>query len=171
MENSENDKLKKLIREAGTESPSPDFTEFVMHSIQMEAESEMIVSAELKNVLQKITVEKPSVDFTKTVMLRVDAQSKVPSYKIAVEPVISTKVWYMVAAASVSIIILLGFLYYSLGDISANSPASTRLDGIFSLVSYNVANLPFAYSAALIAISSLLLMDYFLRNRFLKSAF
>ena len=171
MENSENDKLEKLIREAGTESPSPDFTEFVMHSIQMEAESEMIVSAELKNILQKITVEKPSADFTKTVMLRVDAQSKVPSYKIAAEPVISSKVWYMVAAASVSIIILLGFLYYSLGYIPANSPASTRVDGIFSLVSYNVATLPFAYSASLVAISSLLLMDYFLRNRFLKSAF
>ena len=171
MENSGNDKLKKLIRKAGKESPSSDFTEFVMHFVQMEAESEMIVSAELKNILQKITVEKPSADFAKTVMLRVNAQSEVPAYKITAEPVISSKVWYMVAAACISTVILLGFLYYSLGEIPDNSPAITGVDRVFSLVSYNVAILPFTYSASLIAISSLLLLDYFLRNKFFKSAF
>ena len=170
MENSD-DKLKKLIHKAGTESPSPDFTEFVMHSVQLEVQNEMVISTGLINLLQQITVEKPSADFMNTVMSQVEARAAVPVYKISVEPVISKKVWYIIAATGIGVITLLGLIYNSIVKIPATSSSITGIDKVFSLVSYNVSTLPFAYSMSLIAISSLLFLDYFLRNNVLKRAF
>jgi len=165
------DKLKKLIQKAGTESPPPGFTDLVMHSVQLEVQNEMVMSSNLKNLLQQISAEKPSADFMKTVIAQVESQAKAQSYKVVVEPVISKKVWYIVAAASIAMITLLGFLYNSIGEIPASSSSITGMDKAFSLVSYNISNLPFAYSMSLIAISSLLFLDYFLRNNILKRAF
>lgn len=167
MENSKDDFFKKLIQEAGVESPSPGFTETVMHGVQLEIQHEMVIHAELKNLLQQNTIEKPSADFMANVMAKVE----VPVYKIVAEPIISKKTWYMVAAACIALVTLLGFYYPFSEEILNTSSGTTNSDNIFTIFSYNIITLPSVYSMSLIAISGLLLMDYYLRNRISKLVF
>jgi len=167
MENSKDDLFKKLIQEAGTESPSPGFTEFVMHGVQLEIQNEMVVNAELKSLLQQNAIEKPSADFMANVMSAVE----VPAYKIVAEPIISKKTWYLVAAASIVLIMLLSFYYSFTREIPNTSSGITNSNSVLTMFSHNIIALPSIYSMSLIAISSLLLMDYFLRNRISKPVY
>jgi len=167
MENSKDDLFKKLIQEAGIESPSPGFTEFIMHGVQLEIQSEMVVNAELKSLLQQNAIEKPSADFMANVMSAVE----VPAYKIVAEPIISKKTWYLVAAASIVLITLLSFYYSFARETPNTSSGITSSNSVLTSFSHNIIALPPIYSMSLIAISGLLLMDYFLRNRFSKPVY
>lgn len=167
MEKSKDDILKQIIQKAGPESPSSDFTEFVMHSLQVEFQKEVILNPELKTLLQKNALEKPSADFLMTVM----SQVKAPVPQIVATPIISKKVWYMVVAASIVLFTLLGFYYSAVGEVQSNSTRISNLEKIFFFVSTNVTAISSFYSTSLIAISGLLMTDYFLRDKFMKRAF
>jgi hypothetical protein len=167
MENSKDDLFKKQIQKAGVESPPPGFTEIVMRGIQLEIQHEMVLNAELKSLLQQNAIEKPSADFMENVMSKVE----VPVSKIVIEPIIRKRTWYMVAAACFALVTLLGFYYQTAGEMSNTSSGIINSDSAFTVVLYAISSLPSVYSMPLIATSGLLLMDYFLRNRFLKPVF
>lgn len=165
MENSKDDLFKKLIQEAGIETPSSGFTEFVMYGVQLEIQNGMVVNSELKALLQQNAIEKPSTNFMANVMFEVE----VPVYKIAAEPIINKKIWYWIAAASFALLAFVGFYYQASGEVQ-NAPTHNP-DHIFDLISYNISAMPAVYSLSLIAFASLLLIDYFLRNTFTKPVF
>ncbi|WP_221393996.1 hypothetical protein [Dyadobacter sp. NIV53] len=168
MEDSKEDILKKLIQKAGTETPSQDFTESVMLFVGQET---IILNTELKNLLQESILEKPSADFMSKVMAGIPCREQVTNRKLAVEPIIGRNIWYLVAAVTVTLIAFLLFCYQATSGLQNTPSQTTGIDKAFLLISSNITTIPSFYSASLIAISSLLLMDYFLRNKILKRSF
>ena len=165
----ENDNiLKRLIQQAGPETPPPDFTDFVMNSVQLDAQSDFVVNSELRSVLQQRAIEKPSADFLLRVMSQVEVQQMAVPSRIIAEPIISRRMWYTVAAACIALVSLLGFYYKMYGDSSTVSSKVTLTDKAISLIASGVSTMPSMYTLSLIVIAGLLLMDYFLRNRVLR---
>ena len=167
----ENDDIfKKLIKQAGPEIPSPDFTELVMNSVQLDAQNEFVINSELRSVLQQNAIEKPSADFLLRVMSQVEVQQVAMPSSINVKPIISRQIWYTVAAACFAMLSLLGFYYQMYGAASPTPSKISLTDKAFSVIASGISTMPSFYSLSLIAISGLLLMDYFFRSRILKRA-
>lgn len=161
------DILKKLIQRAGSETPSPDFTEFVMSSVKLGAQHEFVANAELRFVLQQSAIENPPANFLLRVMSQVEVQQiSVPS-RIVTKPIISRRMWYTVASACIALVGLLGVYYQVYGLESTVSSKVTLTDKAFSIVASGLSMMPSMYTLSLIAVGGLLLIDYFLRNRVL----
>ncbi|MCE7040630.1 hypothetical protein [Dyadobacter sp. CY312] len=168
MKEANEDILKKLIQQSGPETAPSDFTEFVMSAVQVESQHESIVNLELKTVLQQNALDQPSADFLLRVMSQVEVQQMSPVLLTEVKPIISPKVWYWLGSIAASLVILIAFFYQSLEKISDEPTSLSLSDKAFSNISESFISIPPLYSISCIAITGLLLTDYFLRNRFMK---
>jgi len=162
------DILIKLIQRAGPEIPSPDFTDLVMNAVKLDLQKEYVFNTELKVVLQKSAIEKPSADFLLRVMSQVEVQQMAIPFKLVAEPIITRRMWYTVAAACVALVSFLGICYKLFGEPSVAASKVTLTDKAVSVIASGITSMPPIYSLSLIAISGLLLMDYFLRSRVLR---
>lgn len=144
--------FKNLIRETGADTPSDAFTRVVMQHVREEAAFHALV-------------HQNAVDFApKAFSSKVMAQIQ-PSAKVAVQkPVISRRTWYWVAAAWAALIVACFFL-------PGNEPQSAFSDKLNGLtISNQVFNqkfstIPQPVMLTIIGLSCLILLDYFLRNK------
>jgi len=168
MKEANEDILKKLIQQSGPETAPSDFTDFVMSAVQLESEHELVLTPKLRTALQQNALEKPSADFLLRVMSQVEVQQMAPVLLTEVKPIISPKVWYWLGSIAASVVILISFFYKRLETISDEPASLTLSDKAFSNISESFISIPPLYSISCIAITGLLLTDYFLRNRFMK---
>lgn len=159
----EDKNIDKLIRESlKMESPSDDFTSRIMNQIEVTDSKQERAMASL---LKKNTLESPSLNFTARVMAEVEKAS----VKIADEPIISKKVWTFISIFVGSI-----FVYVLLtGEKSTTS--STAIDEAMKKFDQMLTNsLTFdlpeliispLFGLSIFALSSLLFLDYYLKNR------
>ncbi|MEL4455685.1 hypothetical protein [Lutimonas vermicola] len=159
----EDKKIDKLIRESlKIEQPSADFTDKIMNQIEMaDAKQEEA----LGSLLKKNALESPSLNFTARVMAEVEKVS----VKVADKPIISKKAWAFIMMFVASI-----FVYVLLTG-EKNAAASQAIDGTMKKVDNLLSNsmtfdLPAILTSPLFglsffALSSLLFLDYFIKNR------
>ena len=159
----EDKKIDKLIRESlKIEKTSADFTNKIMNQIEMaDAKQE----AALGSLLKKNALESPSLNFTARVMAEVEKVS----VKVADTPIISKKAWTFIVMFVASI-----FVYVLLTG-EKNTAASQAIDGTMKKVDNLLSNsmtfdLPAIltsplFGLSLFALSSLLFLDYFMKNR------
>jgi hypothetical protein len=168
MKEQNDDKLKKLIRQSGLESPSQDFTDFVMNSVQSELQHDFVASNEFKAMLQSNAIEKPSADFLLRVMSHVEVQQMVIVPITEAKPIISNRVWYWLAGVAACLSILVVFFYRTTGKSADTTPTLTFSDKLFSNISSGITSIPATYSLSMIAVCGLLILDHFLRSRSVK---
>ncbi len=155
--------IDKLIRESlKTEQPSNDFTSKIMNQIKVADTNQEKAMASL---LKKNTLESPSLNFTARVMAEVEKAS----IKIADEPIISKKVWTFISIFIGSIFI------YALLTGEKNTSSSTAFNEIIkkwdqlltSSLSFDLPEIIISplFGLSIFALSSLLFLDYYLKNR------
>jgi hypothetical protein len=159
----EDEKIDKLIRESlKMEQPSVDFTNKIMNRIDLVDTKE---EKALGSLLKKNTLESPSLNFTARVMAEVEKAS----VKVVDAPIIGKKAWTFIGMLVVSI-----FVYVLLTGEN-NTATSQAIDGTIKKVDHILTNsmtfdLPAILTSPLFglsvfALSSLLFLDYVMKNR------
>ncbi|WP_338873816.1 hypothetical protein WBJ53_31530 [Spirosoma sp. SC4-14] len=155
MENEKEDRFRRLIQKAGPDKPGNDFTNALMKRVQAESELDLANEASLIQLFQAHTlIEKPSTAFNRRVMNQlVISQSK------PLAPIIRPRIWYMMVATLVLIVLFCVLLF----PVSPPQPTSSGLDRFLSSVERSLEALPISYPLTLFAVSVLMVVDYFLR--------
>ena len=159
----EDEKIDKLIRESlKMEQPSIDFAAKIMNQIEaVDAKQEKA----LGSLLKKNTLESPSLNFTARVMAEVEKVS----IKVADTPIISKKAWVFISIFVGSIFV------FTLLTVEKDTSSSNVLNGTIEKFDQMLTNsltfdLPAILTSPLFglsvfALSSLLFLDYFMKNR------
>jgi len=159
----EDKKIDKLIRESlKMEQPSLDFATKIMNQIEV---VDVKQEKALGSLLNKNTLESPSLNFTARVMAEVEKAS----VKVIDAPIISKKAWTFISMFVATIFV------YVLFTGEKNTATSQAIDGTMKKVDNLLSNsmtfdLPAILTSPLFglsvfALSSLLFLDYFMKNR------
>lgn len=159
MAQDKENKLKKLIQSVEPDQPKSDFTAILMQKI--EAQEAIVINPALDALLKKHLIEAPSIDFTQKVMIGIKHLDR----KVVYEPIISKKVWYAIGIAASFIITLISLLGKSAQRSSKPLPFANSINQITGKIILQINALPTLVLACLFAVSSLVLLEYFLSNR------
>lgn len=161
MENGHDNDFKKLIRQAGPDQPAVNFTENVLKNVRFELQEKYKTEdIALRSLLKVQALDQPSFEFDRKLLNKIQAASPATEYK----PIISKKAWYGIAAA-VSFLLLISFFIPS-DATDANAVKVTYLEEfVRSAVSFTqkMQSTFELVGLTLIALSSLMLIDYFMR--------
>ncbi len=158
----EDGKLDKLIRESlKAEQPSKAFTNNIMdqlHSLESNKEKA------LGSLIKKSVLESPSPNFTDRVMGEIEKSSMA----MVNQPIIGKKAWTFILIGLISIV---AYVLVSPSQETATSQyldnAISKFDGAFTFDLPALLISPL-FAISVFALSSLLFLDYFLRNRTLS---
>lgn len=154
-----NKHIDKMIQEnLSIEEPSLGFSNKVMDQIFA---SDLKKERALSSLMQKHTLEEPSFDFTAGVLSNIEQKTVVETY----QPVLGKKAWFLIGSLLTFIIVFTVLK----ADSSSNKYAaigemySKFLDSLkFEFPTLAISPL---FALSIFALSSLLFLDYFLRNR------
>lgn len=152
MDDRQEGHFKKLIRETGGDTPSDAFTRAVMQHVREEAAFHALV--------QRNAVDLTPNAFSSEVIAQIQASRKA----VAPKPVISRRIWYWIAAAWAALIVACFFL-------PGNEPQSVFSENLNGLMISNqvfnqkFSTIPQPVMLTVIGLSCLVLLDYFLRNK------
>jgi hypothetical protein len=160
----EENKIDRMIREGlKVEHPSSNFTGDIMKKIEMAESTE---EKALRSLLKRNAVERPSENFTARVMHQVEKASVVESIR---KPIIGKKAWIFISVFVATIFI------YALSSGERNNETDQvidttvqRLDTLLtSSLSWDMPSILTSplLGLSLFALSSLLFLDYFMRNQ------
>ncbi len=159
----EDKKIDKLIRESlKMEQPSIDFTNKIMNQIEaVDAKQEKA----LGSLLKKNTLESPSLNFTARVMAEVEKAS----IKVADTPIISKKAWVFISIFVGSIFVVT--LLTGEKDTASSNVLHGTMEKFDQILTNSLTfDLPAIltsplFGLSIFALSSLLFLDYFMKNR------
>ncbi len=158
----EDGKIDKLIRESlKMEQPSKDFTKNIMSQIDaFDAKEEKA----LTSLIKRNVLESPSINFTDRVMREIEKSS----VAVVNKPVIGKKAWTFIG---ICLAVVIAYVLLAPSKETATSlyvdNAMAKLDGVFSFDLPGILISPL-FAISVFALSSLLFLDYFLRNRSLS---
>jgi len=147
-----------IKRNLDIQEPSKDFSGNVMEQIYA---LDLKKDKALSSLMQKHVLEEPSINFTSRLMASIEQQSKITAYK----PVIGKKVWFLISSVVVFI-----FVYTFLKSdfaIKENiylENLQGKLNNLF-VFEYPSLDISPIFGLGIFALSSLLFIDYFIRNR------
>ena len=149
--------FRKVVKYADTELPAADFTAIVMKEVIADLQEETALDPTLSLLLKEQVMEQPLPDFTHDVMALVEHQES----KVRYQPIISKRIGYLIAAV-ISIVLLF---------LSSTHPHQTAA----ASKSYPILNLmstiPSFYILLLMAIGTLLLIDYLVTSSNIMAKF
>ena len=158
----EDGKIDKLLRESlRMEQPSTDFTSKIMGQIEaMDTNEEKA----LRSVLKRNALQSPSLNFTDRVMGEIEKSA----IAIVNKPIIGKKAWTFIGICLTLIVV------YVLAVPSQETTTSvylenvvSKFDGMYSFDLPGILTSPL-FAISVFALSSLLFLDYFLRNKSLS---
>lgn len=159
---SEEEKIEKLIRDSlQTEQPSADFKNNIMGQIEaFDAKEEKA----LGSLLGKHIMESPSINFTDRVMHEIHKAS----ITVVNKPIIGKKTWIFIAISLLSLVVY--SIFISIGSTEPSIVGGLIDDGMNKLPSVPTFDLPGIltspiFGLSVFALSSLLFLDYYLRNK------
>ena len=152
-------KIDKLLRESlRMEQPSTDFTNKIMGQIEIMDTNE---EKALSSVLKRNVLESPSLDFTDRVMGEIEKST----IAIVNKPIIGRKAWTFIGICLTLIVV---YVMAAPNKETATSVyldnALSKFDGMFSFDLPAILSSPL-FAISVLALSSLLFLDYFLRNK------
>lgn len=159
MAQDKDDKLKKLIQSVKLDQPTADFTATIMQ--QIEAQESHVPNPALQVLLEKHLIESPSLGFAQNVMMGIQRLDK----KVVYEPIISKKTWYGIGIAAALLITLVSFLGKSSKTNIDVPPLANNINQLTGQLIVQISTLPTLVLACLFAVSSLLLLEYFVSRK------
>jgi hypothetical protein len=140
------------------QEPSKDFSGNVMEQIYaLDLEKDKALSS----LMQKHVLEAPSINFTSRLMASIEQQSKIAAYK----PVIGKKVWFLI----ISVVVLIFVYVFLKSDFAITKNVylenlQSKVNNLF-VFEYPSLDISPIFGLGIFALSSLLFVDYFIRNR------
>ena len=157
MKNDKEDTFKQLIQQAALEQPSAGFTESTMHLVRAEARQVVANEVAVQALFRRPgLIEKPSPDFSRRIMGEV-----LVFQAIEVEPIIPRRAWYLMA---VSVVLMIVCCYLVVTPATTQSAPSV-LESVLIGIMGQLETLPLLYPLTIVALSVLMLGDYYLRQR------
>ena len=155
-------KLDKLIRESlKVEQPSNDFANKIMGQIEATNSKE---EKALSSLLKRNVSESPSLNFTDRVMREIEKSAISVVYK----PIIGKKAWIFIFT---SFVLIIGYVMALPSEETAATlyvdNAMSKVENLFIFDLPGILGSPL-FAISVLALSSLLFLDYFLRNRTLS---
>jgi hypothetical protein len=160
MASKKHERLKRILRKIEPEKLPPGFTALVMKEVEAEARQEVVVNPALKSLLKRTSLENPPADFTQDVMTRVDGISGRTIY----EPIIGKKAWGIILLTITVLIVFLGLNEKTSIAQQSLDTYSVVVGRALNTVFKGTQSIPSLYLMALISLSVLLLMDYFVKR-------
>jgi hypothetical protein len=158
-----NKNIDKIIKQnLKIEETSSGFSDNVMEQIY---DTDLKKEKALSSLLQRHIIEETTIDFTSKVLASIEQKSKVAIY----QPVISKKVWFIITS------VIAFVLVYTLLNEDAETTQNIYLESFLSKVTglftteYPTLSISPLFALSIFALSSLLILDHFLRNRRLFS--
>ncbi len=152
--------FRDLIRVVGPDTAPPDFTQVIMNEILADVQGQAVTNPELKLLIQKAPIENPSAAFTYNAMKKI----KLADNTAENEPIIGKKPWF-IAASTVILSVLFVILTNTPED---TAPITPVLSNVLHHLYTFVRKVPYVYVLTLAGASTLLLIDYFLSERFVR---
>ena len=142
------------------QEPSLSFSDNVMEGI---VALDLKKDKAMSSLLQKHILEEPSIDFTSRVMAGIEQKSKVIAYR----PVIGKKVWFLISSVIVFIFVYTFLkIDFAITENIYIENFQSRLSNVFVFEYPSLdLNISPIYVLGIFALSSLLYLDYFVRNR------
>ena len=151
--------IDKFIKQnLDIQEPSKDFSGNVMEEIYA---LDLKKDKALSFLMQKHVLEAPSLNFASRVMASIEQKSEIKAY----QPVIGKKVWILIIS-----VVMLIFVYTFLKlDFTASKHIylenlQNEVNNLF-LFEYPSLSISPLFGLSIFALSSLLFLDYFIRNR------
>jgi hypothetical protein len=139
------------------ESTSPDFSDKIFSQIKI---AETLKEKELFSLLQKYAKEEPSSDFSSMVM-----QQILQTNRLTHQPVITKKVWFII----ITIFVVIIRFIFSNAEFSKKEPGAlfSYMLQIKNLYNFEEPVILFSplFAWSLLALSSLLGLDFVIRNK------
>jgi len=140
------------------QEPSMNFSDNVMEEIYA---LDLKKDKALSSLMQKHVLEEPSIDFTSRVMAGIEQKSKVLAY----QPVIGKKVWFLISSVIVFIFVYTFIkMDFAITENIYIENLQSRVSNLF-VFEYPSLDISPIYVLGIFALSSLLFLDYFIRNR------
>ena len=138
--------------------PSEGFSKNVMEEIYA---LDLKKEKALFSLLQKHVVEEPSVDFTSKVMASIEQKLEITAY----QPVIGKKAWVFITSV-IALIFVYTFLKLDF-TITKHVYLENLQSKVYELFVFETPGLNISplFGLGIFALSSLLFLDYFVRNR------
>jgi len=163
MSKKEDHKIKKLIQSVDLDAPSENFTAKVMDGLNINLDEVALKDMALTSLLKDNIQETTSVNFTSGVMAQVQ-KGLVSEYN----PIISKKVWVLLFVVFLSFV---SFVIYG-GQAPSNETYMSKYVPIFENIIIDFTNsivenaqIPSILIMSIFCLSTLLLLDYFLRTK------
>ncbi len=137
---------------------SMDFSENVMEQIYA---LDLKKDKALSSLMQKHILDAPSINFTSRVMASIEQKSEIKTY----QPVIGKKVWVLISSV-IAIIFIFTFLKldFTVTEHIYLENIQSKVSNLF-VFEYPSLNISPLFGLGIFALSSLLFLDYFIRNR------
>lgn len=159
MEEEEEYLFKKLIQKSEPDKTGSDFTDLIMKMVQAE---ELVREEAIRTLLVKADADKPSSLFESRVMSQI-----APASQKIEKPIISNGAWYTIAAFFALVI---GYSIFAKSPQLSTDVDPYQIEKILTVFSVNVSQIPAIYSIVIIAFCILLMIDYFILQRFARRA-
>ena len=145
MRANKKDKLKNLLKQAGSDQVAEGFTDSIMNII----EADVMQEAALRSLLKQHPAEGPAFNFTAGVMAKINVKAK----PFTVQPIITKRGWYVIATVF-ALFIFIAVASPNPGDSNGvgNSPITSLINQIEAI--------PATFVLAIAAIAVLLTADY-----------
>ena len=163
MSKKKEDIFKKLIDANVIDKAPVDFTKKVMQDVSILSNEELLEDKKLTSILKSSSIEKPSKNFVSTVLNTIEIKNQV-TYK----PVINKKAWFIIVTILISLVLYIIFYDSPTETTSVFSSVTSYIDSFNNVFSnfINGFKLSSIFTISLIALSSLLVLDFSLKNQY-----
>ena len=159
MEKDEEHNFRKLIQKAGEEKAPLYFTSNVLRSVQVAAVRQEETENRLAQLLRQNMVETTSVSFNENVIAKLEAYPSKTE-----QPIISKKVWYLIAACFAGLIVW-SFASQTSDVAQQNSGFVSGVDELILGAIPKISLIPIQYQLTFVAVAGLLLLDNLIRQK------
>lgn len=153
--------IENLIKDASLDKAPKSFTDKVMQDVSVLANPIELKDEKLSSLLQNNLTESPSLNFTSSIMEAVEAKK---TYKY--EPIISKRVWFIITASFLSLML---YMFYN-GKSEETSSVVSKLSPYLEKLSYSglstEVNVSSIFVFSLFTLSTLLTVDYIFKRNY-----
>jgi len=163
MSKKKEDIFKKLIDANAIDKAPVDFTKKVMQDVSILSNEELLEDKILTSILKRSSIEKTSKNFVSIVLNTIEIKNQVKY-----QPVINKKAWFIITTILILLVLYIIFYDSPAETTSIFSSATLYIDSFSNAFSnfINGFKLSSIFTISLIALSSLLVLDFSLKNRY-----
>lgn len=152
--------IEQLVKESSLDKAPKDFTSKVMQDVSILSNEVELKDSKLTKLLQENLLESVPYNFTSNIIDTIENTEDI--YK----PIISKSAWVVIISSFIGLVL---YILFNSRSSSESPSVFSKISPYFQELSFNTISLEFNMSSilvfSLLVLSSLLFLDYFLKQR------